>query len=65
MAKVVLQDCANAVRSGTSPSSKSAFRTVRCPTVTEPGHGTTVPTSATPASTSAVAVAILNVEPGG
>ena len=62
----MLQERANALRSGTVPrSNRSAFGTGRPPITVSPGHATGVSAESPACSTPASAVTILNVEPGG
>ena len=64
--KVVLQDFANAVRSGTWPRSNlSSFSNSLPYTTTVPGQATVEAGWTTRALSSAVAVTILNVDPAG
>ncbi len=63
---MVLQERANAVRSGTVPRSKrSALGTGRPPITVLPGQATGESADSRCSVTAAAAVAILNVEPGG
>src|SRR3954453_15983429 len=64
--KVVLQDSANASVSGTVPrSSWSSFSNSRPSTVVVPGQGTGLSGGGAPALSSAVAVMVFMLEPGG
>ena len=65
MANVVLQECENAVVAVTVPSEKPSLWIVRLFVVHSPGQATMVVGVMRPASIAAVAVTILNVEPGG
>src|SRR4051794_41819139 len=64
--KVVLHDCANAVRNGTVPRSNwSSFSNSRPSTTVVPGHGTGESGVSVPAVSSAVAVIVFMLDPGG
>src|SRR3954447_21750499 len=64
--KVVLQDSAKAVVSGTVPRSNwSSFSNSRPSTVVVPGQGTGVSGVRVPAPSSAVAVIVFMLDPGG
>ena len=64
--KVVLQDWANATRSGTVPRSNwSSFSNSRPSTTVVPGHATGVSGVTAPAESSAVAVIVFMLDPGG
>ena len=64
--KVVLQDCANATRRGTVPRSNlSSFSNSRPSTTVVPGQATGVSGVTVPAESSAVAVIVFMLDPGG